>query len=564
MKSPLPILLFILQSLTLPAQHLNWAVSKKIAPSTTQYALDIKASNLSDATYVLGIYYLDTMNTGVMFQNSPSFVFLMKINSAGDTIWKWNNTINATGVGQGLFPASIELDANDNIYMCGFYSLLSNNSSISIDTFQMPLSPFYYGGFLAKFDSNGHALWVRAKSVAADYNDVDVDSYGNVYLLGNTQSSITFGTTTIAPSTSNLYRDFIASYDSSGNLLWAQGYGEIDFNNTFVANNGCLLSIAVSKGSVPMIYAAGFFLTPYDANGVTFTSAGAEDALLLKLDMNGNYVGGIQAGAANLDAFYNVAINSHGEMALGMLYRTSTSINGNSFSATSNYNTILVKMDTALNYSWAKNSLVSAREPHIDIDEFGRCAITDGNDFGVSPTTFEYLQVYDAGGTLMFSKSVTGSGSAQFSNMGNHGIVFSKNNTNRLYIAGGYKTQMTVDSTTLTCGVSYEEEISVLKFSMPDAGTTGVNNDNVSNDERINIYPNPSSGIFNFISNRYSETLLTIYNMTGEIILSTASNTGTVSLDLSQYPSGVYFAEFTTGELGKTDIQKIILLNSVN
>ena len=552
MKTTFLTCICITISFSLSAQHLDWAVSKKLATSTTQYAMDLKASHTSDATFVFGTYYEDTLNTGVLFQNGPSYVFLAKVDASGDTVWKWNNSTTSTAAGSGMFPGSIAVDDHDNIYMTGFYSLLDNSLTISVDTFQMPLSPFYYGGFLAKFDSTGHVRWVRAKSAPVNYNDVDVDAYGNVYMLGNVQTSITFGATTISSSSGNMYRDFIVSYDSSGSLLWAKGYGEIDFNNTFVSNEGCLLSIAVDKGSVPLIYTAGFFLTPYNANGHIFTSTGAEDAMVIKMDMNGNYLNSFQAGAANLDAFYNIALNSHGEIALGMLYRTSTTINGNNYTAASIYNTMLIKMDTAFTYRWVKNSLVSAQEPDIDIDEYGRCAITDGNDFGISPTTFDFLQVYDSSGTLMFSKSVTGSGSAQFSNMGNHAIAFSKSNYDKLYIAGGYKTQLTIDTTTLICAVAYEEEISVLKFSLPSNGTTtGIT---AMPPNEVEIYPNPFSDQITISNLRPGE--LRIVNSLGEIVLKKNLSDTSTSIDLSSFSPGIYVAEFRVGD--KTEYRRIV------
>jgi hypothetical protein len=523
-------------------QSLDWLNSYKTNPAAIEYALDIKCGNSSDVTYAMGIYYHDTLNTGVVFAAGPVYGFLVKIDAAGDTVWKWNNNTTATDPGQGLYPSAIAVDADDNIYMAGEYSLLASNLSIDIGGYQMPMGPFYYGGFIAKFDSSGNVLWMRGNSAAADYNDIDVDAYGNIYVLGNTQSSITFGSTTITPSISNIYRDFIVSYDTGGNLLWAKGYGEVDLNNTVVTNKGALLSIAVDKGAVPLIYAAGYFLTPYNANGNTFTSTGAEDALLLKLDMNGNYLNGLTAGAGNLDAFYTVALNTNGELALGGLYRTSTTINGNNYNATSNYNTLLVKMDTTFNYEWVKNSLISANPPMVAIDNYGRCAISDGNFFGAPPVPFNFLQVYDSSGTMLFNKTVTGTGSSQFSGLSVLGMAFS-NSGNKLYVTGGYKAQMTIDTATINCTTSFEFEMWELKLTMPGVATeiSEVNNATANAD----IYPDPVHDILNFKNPKNEPMQIKIYNSVGEKVADVSIGDGN-TVDVSAYKSGIYFYQLFT------------------
>ncbi|MEI6488395.1 MAG: T9SS type A sorting domain-containing protein [Bacteroidota bacterium] len=548
--------LFHLIGFSLQAQTLDWAVSRNFHTGYSFMPFDMKASNFSDANYILGQYYKDSLISGVLFQVSPVFTFLSKVNTNGDTLWKWNNTTTATGVGSGMFPSAMAIDNDDNIYISGIYSMNAPGLTMSIGTTLMPTSPYYYGGFLAKFDSTGHIQWVRAISAPVNYNDLDIDINGNLYLLGNVQSSVTYGSTVIHTSASNLYRDFIISYDSSGTLLWAKGYGEIDLTMTTISQKGALLKLVVDKGATPNIYAAGYFLTPYNAIGNTFTSAGAEDALILKLDNNGNYINGMQAGTANPEVFYDMQINEHSEIVLGTTYRYGTTINGTSATSTG-WNTMLIKIDTLFNYKFVNNSILSAFEPAVAIDKYGRSALAVGDYFGNPTSTFDYLQVYDSTGTLIFTKSVTGAGTVNYANVNFRAVVFPKLFSNELFIAGDYKPSMTIDVTTLTSVQSVNFDIALIKFALPTNITTGMNQ--LSVDNEITIYPNPftSQTSINF-AEQQTNTTIKITNILGQVIKTINFTGKQLKIYKAEMTAGIYFVQ-TTDEQKHICNKKIII-----
>ena len=80
-----------------------------------------------------------------------------------------------------------------------------------------------------------------------------------------------------------------------------------------------------------------------------------------------------------------------------------------------------------------------------------------------------------------------------------------------------------------------------------------------ANNNRINIYPNPSSGIFNFYFNDdYNNIKISVTDINGKIIFEkNLTDKKTQIIDLSNYPNGIYFVKYNID--GKLRTDKIIL-----
>ncbi len=64
-------------------------------------------------------------------------------------------------------------------------------------------------------------------------------------------------------------------------------------------------------------------------------------------------------------------------------------------------------------------------------------------------------------------------------------------------------------------------------------------------ENNINIYPNPSNGIFN-INLENTDNTIEIYNINGQLILSQKANDSNTTIDLSSQAKGVYFVKITS------------------
>jgi uncharacterized repeat protein (TIGR01451 family) len=68
--------------------------------------------------------------------------------------------------------------------------------------------------------------------------------------------------------------------------------------------------------------------------------------------------------------------------------------------------------------------------------------------------------------------------------------------------------------------------------------------------DKINVYPNPSAGLFhiNIPNKTTSEKRIEVFNMLGEKSWSTKSNSNNVTINLSEYPSGIYILKIFDAE----------------
>jgi hypothetical protein len=88
------------------------------------------------------------------------------------------------------------------------------------------------GMFLAKFDAAGNLIWLRIAGGIGS-NAVYLcatDDAGNTYITGRYANSVSFGTITLTNVQPTVYHIYIAKYDSSGNVLWARSAGEAGSN----------------------------------------------------------------------------------------------------------------------------------------------------------------------------------------------------------------------------------------------------------------------------------------------------------------------------------------------
>ena len=112
--------------------------------------------------------------------------------------------------------------------------------------------------------------------------------------------------------------------------------------------------------------------------------------------------------------------------------------------------------------------------------------------------------------------------------------------------------------------VEYDQYISAINGIFTDNGLSAINEilfdpTNISGitGDKINIFPNPGTGIFEIIapdvSNRYH---INIYGMTGNLVFNSDTE-GNTKINLSGLPKGIYIIKFETG--GFIRYEKLIL-----
>ncbi len=234
---------------------------------------------------------------------STSDSFLLKLNANLSYVW------GATAGSTDASSPSVGADANGNVYLTSHEYTTSN---------LILLQKFSSGGSLLAKDEFGLAA-------EASLGDIAVDSAGDVYMTGSFYGvlSISFGQTINLtneggsnPMTSNS-DGFVAKFNSSLSIVWANEFGSTDSDQ----------GSAIALDSANNVYVGGFVFgnAHYGQTtgaGVLIPSPdplGIEDALVIKLDSNGNYldsaVSESPTGSPEIDS---LAVSRYGEVtALG-------------------------------------------------------------------------------------------------------------------------------------------------------------------------------------------------------------------------------------------------------
>ncbi|MBK7909423.1 T9SS type A sorting domain-containing protein [Candidatus Pollutiaquabacter sp.] len=196
--------------------------------------------------------------------------FIAKYDNNGNLQW-----VRRAGGSSDCRARGLAVDADGNSYWTGGFGGTSNFGGINITSSN--------GGqdcYIAKYNANGQAVWVRKGGGNRDDRGrgAMLDGQGNLYVVGSFGTSATFSGTTIT-SNSAQQGAFLAKYDTSGSLQWILPMG------------GCCDTIraySITRDNAGNIYTTGYFGSTMTLGSLSITSAGSWDIFFAKVDPNGN------------------------------------------------------------------------------------------------------------------------------------------------------------------------------------------------------------------------------------------------------------------------------------
>ncbi len=203
-----------------PAGKLIWV--RQAGSQNYDYAHGIAVDN-QDNVIITGSYSGSMYFGGniTVVGNTYSDIYTAKYDSAGNILW-------AYGAGnEGFYNAgeAVSADNNGNILVTGtFGGTVLFGRTVVTSTGTQDL-------FLTKYDAAGNVLWVKKAGGANQYtvsNDVAIDKNNNVYLTGLFSGATSFGSINVFCSTQADI--FIAKYDTNGNALWVSQDSLYDYN----------------------------------------------------------------------------------------------------------------------------------------------------------------------------------------------------------------------------------------------------------------------------------------------------------------------------------------------
>jgi hypothetical protein len=314
------------------------------------------------------------------------------------------------------------------------------------------------------FSQTQNFLWAQtASSGSSEGQGICVDPYGNTYVTGYGNGTLTFGSSSASTYSQSA---FLAKYDALGNALWVRCPDQV---SAFAPDD---VSWSVACDAAGNAYIAGKFTSDKLIFGsdTLFHSPGTPDQFFIaKYDPYGNAVWARTAENDNNDVAYAVCVDAGGNILVGgyfqsteLVFGTDTIVNN---STTGYPDAFLVKYDPSGNVIWAKNAGGTLTETvrSITTDTFGNIYLagyfsSSSFSFGSSMVTNSgsgndiMILKFDTSGNPLWGRSGGGTGDDQARSI-------CVNNDNSVSVCGYYySSTMTLGSAVLTnASVGYSD-----------------------------------------------------------------------------------------------------------
>lgn len=254
-------------------------------------------------------------------------VLIIKYSQEGDILWQ--NTYNGQGNGDD-YGVQIKINNSNDIFVA---SAIQGNTSLDFG--------------ILKYSSSGLLVWSNTWN--GDYDgldtpaDIDIDDFGNVYLVGGTEAA-------------NSYSDYgIVKFNSNGSFAWQASY---DYANLHDAATSIRL---VDNNNVIVTGASASDLTNWDFSTLKINTSNGLIGSVERTVVPG--VGLDNAAAVTTDPSGNIYVTGYVEIA-------------------NNRNIQTVKFNSNFELEWVKNFDGGFEDvaKAIGVDDFGNVYITGSKE----------------------------------------------------------------------------------------------------------------------------------------------------------------------------------------
>ena len=449
-----------------------------------------------------------------------SILFLLLNTFTYSQSWQWAKKIAGTS---GDFGGVICTDQSGNTIASGSFT------SVSVQIGTLSLTNIGTGtgdSYVAKYDPNGNVLWAQrlGGSNQEVITGITTDASGNIYVLGNFNSSVISNTTTTAGNSGvGTWDVFLAVFNSSGNILSLKSYGggsKDDFGG------GCVYS-----NSLNSLFISGYFNSKNPVFGATYSNSDVgettSDIFLAKISSFTIFdwvqiTGSASSNDVAVDLALDAGSNPH---ISGTFYNSSTfttSIANTSLTSIGGQDIIFAKYSSAGVALWAKNFGTNFTGGANDFS--GGISIDASNDiflsgyYKTSSLVAGTFTVPNIGGYDGFVAKTNSVGVFQWVNgIGGASDEYVKRNTldgsGNIYLAGSFSgTNAVIGTTTLTNsnpGLTSDalvikcNALGLVQWAVSSSGTNNESAAGISCDNNGNVYVSGgySSGMTSFGTN---------------------------------------------------------------
>ena len=290
-------------------------------------------------------------------------IFICKYNS--DNEFQWFKFLQGPNE---EWPAELHVDKNGDLLITGQYrydvDFDPSEEEFILDTEN------WWEPFLLKLDSDGNFIWVKNIYGAGISFSVDTDSQNNIVLSGWVEGHVDFDTgpdSLIIDTNDNDI--FVSKLSPDGELMWARTFGGNSYDVSFSA-------VCDAEDN---IVSTGWFRDTleirHQGQNKSLVSMGGNDAYILKLDKNGDFLWAHQIGSTSDDKGNRVRIINGTDVVSNVTVRRTdeffTTIEGMYYPADIDYKQLYFSLDSLGNLNWHNyiNSRVPMRGEDMVVDK---------------------------------------------------------------------------------------------------------------------------------------------------------------------------------------------------
>jgi len=294
------------------------------------------------------------------------------------------------------------------------------------------------------------------------------------------------------------------------------------------------------------------------ANQSNLSSLAGTDVYLVKYDAGLNIQWAESMGSADMDEGKALAVDNSGNVYLAGVYKKGpldldpgSATHYVSNTSNPNYSTFVAKYNSSGNYVWSRNITGTTTDEYVhDITLDGNNNLyltgyienTCSFDQGVSSADLTsngnidiYIAKYDANNNYLWAKNIGGSGV-------DYGVTLTTSSNNCIYLSGGFYNTVDFDLSASTYNLISTGLTDPFIAKYTELNPTGIKEE--SKGESY-LYPNPATKELFIQSATSDEQEIKIFSTTGQQLLQHTFTT-TKSLDISQLPAGMYYAQLTS------------------
>lgn len=372
-------------------------------------------------------------------------------------------------------------------------------------------------------------FWVNGAGVTSNSKvgkNTSTDASGNVIVVGDFNSPVAFGSTTL--STFGYGDIFVVKYSSSGTVQWAKSAGGSSYDYVKGVSAQASGEILITGYfNSPTITFDTFTLTNADNTGTT------RDIFIVKYDSLGNVLWAKSAGGSLNDYGYSVSTDNTGNsVVVGSFFSNTITFGSSTLTNFGSAEMFIVKYGPSGNVLWAKSTggALSDEAYGVSTDATGNVLVTGyfnsllvtfdsvtlNNSDGSSGTSDMFLVKYDAVGNVLWAKS--GSGSPN-----EYGRCVSADNSGNIFIAGNFNSS-TFSIGTTTLNNLGGEDLFIVKYSPSGNVLWAKNEGGLSNEYGYGISTDVSGNVM--ITGTFNSPNLTV----GTTTYTNAGNTDVLAV----------------------------------